>query len=199
MALEEKSTGGGAVFLSVRQGVLAETSSEPKEGFVSHSYPNKRTGETITKYFKYYNAVEGLVNSVVWYDTKDKYEVQYRGFKVNMDVDGQSVVLDLGFGSKPYDVFVRVAPNVDWSKPVKFSAWKGDDDKQAFVLWQDGSALKYAFTRENPNGCPEATFDEFSGWNFSAVNKFLYDNMVTEVIPKVDLAAAERKGSDIPF
>lgn len=185
------------VFLVVKDYSLCEESKTEREGFQAVERKNPRTGQTVTKHVRYFEAVEGFVNKIEWYDTGEQYEQRYCGYKIHIDALGTPVVLDLPIKSRPYDVLMKVAANVEWEKPVKFSAWHDrKEDTTAFVIRQNDQVVKRAYTKDHPNGCPQAerTEDETGKetWDFRKQRIWLKKEFDNGVIPAVAKAAERR-------
>jgi hypothetical protein len=77
------------------------------------------------------------------------------------------------------DAIVKRLPNIDVAKPVEISCFPDREDGQpAFFIRQDGEVVKYAFTRDNPNGLPEPTKKVVKGkeeWVWDEPENFLWD------------------------
>lgn len=189
MALHERSE-NNTIYLEVRYHSICRTSKNAQPGFLEMSGTNPRTKEPYTKYYKPYDGVDGFVRKVEWYDRTDDKGNRYVGYKVHIDSDGQPVVLDLALKTRAYDVFMLVAPNIDWTKRVHFSAWHDrKEDTTAFLIRQPdrtGPAVKRAFTKDNPGDMPPAEFDDFEKkWNFTNQRRWLKRNFDTNVLPRI--------------
>jgi hypothetical protein len=190
----QEDTGQSALYLSVKHHGIVEESKREREGFQPISIFVQRTGETITKFIKRYKSVEGFIKKI------DYRESEYEGVKFNswkihiVDDQGKLGILDLLLNSNPGTRFMKLAENLDFTKPVEFSAWHDTkDDKTAFVVKQNGHSVSQKYTRENPNGCPEPVQRGRQGkWDFTDQEDFLYDRMVNAVIPAVERAEAQR-------
>jgi hypothetical protein len=182
------------VFLVIKDHSICEEAKSAREGFEEVHRKNPKTNQMVTKFIRQFDAVEGFVTNVEWYDTKKQYETRYMGYKVHMDAAGQPVVLDLPFKTRPYDAFVKFAGNIDWTKEVRFSAWhdrKGDCT--AFCARQDDAVVRHKYTRENPGKCPPPTHDDITGWDFKAQRIWLKEQLDSVVLPAVQLAHEERE------
>jgi hypothetical protein len=183
----QEQTETGTKFLKIKHHSICEESKEEQAGFKPVEVTNPRTGETLTKYIKQYKGVEALVCKIEWYDTGEKYETRYMGWKIHMDADGMPCVLDLPFNSRPAGRFMRLAENLNFAEPVEFSAWYDKkNDATAFNVKQNGQSVPQLYTRENPGECPEPTKNKLGKWNFDEVNEFLYERMMHFVIPSVE-------------
>ena len=180
-----------AVFLVIKHFSLCEESKTEKPGFVPIKVTNPRTGDQSTKYIKRYNGVEAFVRRLEWRDVS--YDDQrYMSWKLHLDAAGVPCVLEIPFDSTVSSRFMKLAENIDFTKPVEFTAWKSADDKTAFAVKQDGQNVPQKYTREDPGDCPPPVQNRTGKWNFDAQTDYLYDRMINVVIPKVDAAAAIR-------
>jgi len=73
------------------------------------------------------------------------------------DKDG-NYIIQMPFKSSTAKIFMTLLPNVDFSKPLEISVaqTKKEDGKTRDVLFvkQDGTNIKWAYTKANPNGLP---------------------------------------------
>lgn len=93
--------------------------------------------------------------------------------------DGKEIFnLNIPWGSKMRDSFIKVLPNLDVSKRVEIVVFPDKTDKSAVLLVkQDGESLPWFYTRETPNGLPQPTKKTVKGvekWDFSDVETFLW-------------------------
>lgn len=190
--LQEK-TDSGVIFLAVKHNSLVQESKGPREGFERIEVENPRTKEKVEKYIKRYSAVEGMVTKIEWYDTEQKYENRYQGWKIHMDAKEVPVVLDLPFSSIPASRFMKLAENIDWAKPVEFRAWKDlGGNKTAFWVGQGNDSVPQKYTRDNPGDCPPPVQNFKGDWKYDAQVEFLFKRMKEVVIPAVEKANAWR-------
>lgn len=191
--LQEK-TETNAVFLVVKHHSICQESKTEREGFRPVDVKNPRTDEIITKYVKQYKAVEGYVDRIEWYDTEERYDTRYLGWKIHLNADGTPAVLDLPFSSRACSRFMRLVENLDFNRPVEFTAWYDNkSDATAFNVKQNGKSVPQLYTRENPGDCPPPTKNFQGKWNFDAPNEFLHRRMMEVVIPAVDEARELRE------
>ena len=130
------------------QEITVQNPSDPK--------PDGTFG-TVQKWVRKFGSVDGLITGLEWYD-REHSGVRYMGLKMKLKDAGETFVLDLGFGSKGYDVFTRVMEDIDYTKPIEISVWQ--DKKTAngtAVLWrQGGDSLKWRYTKEWNNNIVQA-------------------------------------------
>lgn len=190
----QQDTGQSALYLSVKHHGIVEESKREREGFQPVSIFVQRTGETITKYIRRYKAVEGFIKKIEYRESEFE-GVKFNSWKIHIiDDEGNLGILDLLLNSNPGTRFAKLAENLDFSKPVEFSAWHDTkDDKTAFVVRQNGQSVPQRYTKDSPGDCPPPVPRGRAGkLDFTDQEDFLYDRMVNAVIPAVDAAEAAR-------
>lgn len=189
--LQEK-TGGGGIFLSIKHHGIVQESKYERQGFEPIDIP-LRSGGFITKYVKRYSGVEAMVKKIEWYDRE--YDGRpYKGWKIYLDADGTACVLDIDFNSRQAGRFMKLAENLDFSKPVEFSAWHDTkNDTTAFNVKQDGASVPQRYTRENPGNLPPPKERMGGKLDFGDQEDFLFEQMMNVVIPRVNAAAGFSK------
>lgn len=189
----QKQTESNVVFLAVKHNSLIRESKGPRAGFEEIEVENPRTREKVKKYIERFSSVEGMVTKIEWYDTEQKYENRYQGWKIFMEAKDVPVVLDLPFASIPASRFMKLAENIDWSKPVEFRAWRDlKRDATAFWVGQDNDTVPQKYTAQNPGDCPPPVQNSRGKWNYDAQMDFLQKRMNEAVIPAVQKANAWR-------
>jgi hypothetical protein len=91
--------------------------------------------------------------------------------------------------------FLRIARNVDWSKPLSLTVFKGKDSdgKDETGIWfqQNGATVKAFYSRESPHGMPAATQDpDTHEWDFKPQHRWLIQRLQDEIMPEIERAAA---------
>lgn len=186
--LVERTTGDG-IFLTVKHNSIVRESKTEQPGFEKIVVTNPRSGANVTKYIKRYSELEALVKKMEWYDTEQKYETRYMGWKLHLDADGRACTLDLPFESIPSRRFMKLAENLDFTQPVEFSAWKDrESDATAFSVKQNSVVIRQKYTREEPHDLPPPIQNFKGKWNFDNQMQFLKQRMIETVIPRVQEA-----------
>jgi hypothetical protein len=164
---------------------------------------NPSTGQTAIKYVQKYDAIEGLVLDAEWYDRSDNGGTRYVGYLLTVDAGEEVITIDFPYPKSSYRTLTRHGANVDWTKPVKFSAWKSKTsngkDACAVCFWQvrpDGkeATVKAAHTKENPNGCPPPK-QTVKGFDFSDCEVWLKNRFDQVVLPKIKAAGAKHQAA----
>lgn len=159
---------------------------------------NPSTGERVVKYGYRYNNLTAFAVRLEWYDTGTKHDTQYLGFKMHMiDGDGSKFILDMPLNSPLLKKFMRVAPNLNFSKEISITVFRGKGegavDPTAIWFKQDDTTIFQAYTKDNPNGLPPAKQSRSTGkWNFDDQNDWLIERINEDTIPAVAAASVQR-------
>ena len=163
---------------------------------------NPSTGLKVKKWGYRFDTVTGHTTQLVKYDTGDKYETRFFGFKLHL-IDGvDAYVIDMPYHSQILRRFLRVARNINWNLPFSITIFKGKgkEGKKAGAeetgIWfrQAGDTVKAYYSKENPHGMPAATLDQDEQkWDFKAQHRWLIGRLQDETIPDIEEAAARFK------
>lgn len=181
--LQERGEGG--IFLHIKHGTICEESKTPKEKFVAIEVTNPRSGVSSTKYIKPYKLVEAMIKRIDWYE-REYDGTPFMGWKIVLDADGTACTLDLPLQSQTATRFMKLAENIDFTKPVEFSAWKTPEDKTALSVKQEGNNVPQKYTKDNPGECPPPVQGFGKKWNYDAQTQFLHERMTKIVIPRLN-------------
>jgi len=178
---------------------LSHSVDAPQSGYVATQVHNPSTNQDVTKYIQGFDAIEGQVIDAEWYDRKDDSGHRYVGYLLTLLVDDETIHLDFPYGKPAYRVLTRCGKNVDWTKPVTFSAWQsttpGGKPTTAVCFSQgktpDGknNVVKWAYTKDNPGGCP-APEEGVKGLNWDNVERWLKAQFDNGVVPAIKAAGA---------
>lgn len=196
MALEEYD-GGNIIWLRIKHSGLVQESKVEREGYKKIE-DTLRDGTPYKKWIKPYKAVAGFVNKIEWYD-REHAGRKFRGWNIFIDADGTPCVLDIPFKSRANSRWMKIAEMIDYSKPVRFSAWHDKKENAiAFNAQQDGVSVPQKYTRENPGNLPEPIQRTSGEWDYGDQDDFLAQRITKFVIPAVEAAAFARNGSGTP-
>ena len=181
-------------FFVVKHNCICEESSKERPSYEPVEVMNPQTKEVSIKFIKRYDSLEAMITKIEWRDTEKQYDQRYMSWKIYLDADGETGVLELPFNSRVGSRFMKLAENIDYTKPVEFRAWRDNEDKTAFIVKQDDQNIPQKYTRANPGDCPEP-IEKFGGkLNFDDQMEYLHGTMMTVVIPKVMAAQEIIKG-----
>lgn len=198
MGLIENATSGPR--LSVKFGKICWRSEGPAEGFIPTEVENPSTGATDIQYLRLFDAIEGYVTKIRWYDRKDNEGRQYLGFVLEIEDGEQKFELDLREGKSPYRTFVRLAENIDFTRPVRFSA-KKKDKEVSFFASQDDVPIKHKYTKDHMGDCPPPVLKKRMGketLDWGDTEEWLCERVKAVVIPRVEEAARSRPAFKSP-
>ena len=162
------NSGNNKTFVSIAGGYLTTRVSEGTAGAVARQLTKgKNEGQTV--YELKFKSLTGVISKI-------EYLTKEFGSFIEVTVtDGEDYTLQIAwedFGVR--DSFIKRLPNIDPEKEVEFTAWKNNEGHTVFLIKQDGEICKMAFTRDNPNGMPEATKNKLGKWDFSKAEEFLF-------------------------
>lgn len=201
MGLEDYNN-SGTVFLKLKHGHLCEDSKTAREGF-DKVEGNLRDGTPFVKWIKPYRAVSGYIYKIDKYDREFNGR-KFRGWNIHLDDGDFRAVLDIPFESRINSRWMKLAANIDFAKPVRFSAWQDrKTDTLAFNVQQMVDedvwmSVPQLYTRDNMGECPEPVQRSSGKWDYGAQEDFLVERMENYVIPTVVAATAKRLGDKAP-
>ncbi len=186
-----KQSESKAVYLAVKHYSIWRELKHHIAGCDEVVVTNPKTKEVITKYGYRYRDLEGYVVKLEKYDTGDKWPTRYIGFKMHMIEGGDTFVLDLPYASGVLRRVLRIAPNVDWARPLSLTVFEGKkgakgDSETGIWFRQDGATVKSYYTKDTPNGMPAATQDPHTHeWDFKPQHRWLVDQLMTVTAPQI--------------
>lgn len=187
----QERTDDGGLFFQIKHNTICEESRIERDGFRPVEVKNPRTDELIIKFIKPYKVIEAMVTKIEWRDTEQQFDQRYLSWKIFLNANGKIGVLEIPFQSRASSRFMKLAENIDFSKPVEFRAWKDHKtDSTAFFVGQDGESVSQKYTKDNPGACPPPKQSFAGKWNFDDQMEFLHKRMLDVVIPKVEAVAA---------
>jgi hypothetical protein len=176
-------------FLEIYGGKLVERSREPKPNFVETVVyeKDKKTARGIT-YLRHVSGLEQFLLRAITYEDKTLPDgiTRIRSLKVDFqDATDSDVIYRVQF--RCFDVItstlMKKLPNIPFGEPLDISLFPDKDDKTKTILNiknSNGEPIRVAYTKENPNGLPEAKYYKSSDeWDFKEQNEFLLDNTRT--------------------
>jgi hypothetical protein len=170
-----------AIFYSISNGKIVRQFQNKTADSVERVNKN---GKTVHEEF--YDYLDGVIANI---ETKEN---EYGKFwYVTLDDAGVNQVLQFNYSSGYANGFLKALPNVDLSQKVKLipsSKKEGDKTKTTLFINQHGNAIKWAYTKESPNGIPELKQIKRKGkteWDDSEIMEFLEKMVNTEILPKL--------------
>lgn len=151
MALGNNSS---ALYVDIRNGKIFRYSKTEEKG----TTPVLNTkGEK--KFYYIYDYIEGHVTN---FSTREE-EIQNTKkmiFQIHMQDGSDNYVVKMGLDTTYFRMFCSVIPNIDWTKKVRLIPRIKEENgvkKSSLIVVNNGTPMKFAFTRENLNGKPDIT------------------------------------------
>lgn len=154
-----------------------------------------KNGKTVHEEF--YDYLDGVITDI---DTK---ESEYGKFWMITLMDGaEKQILQFNYSSGYANGFLKALPNVDLGSKVKLipkAEKEGDKTKTTIFINQHGNAVKWFYTKDNPNGLPQLKKVKVKGkdtWDNSDVMEFLENMVKTEIKPMLSQSVPVAAGDD---
>lgn len=202
-----QKTTNNTLYLNVKYHSICEIAKSARDGFEAIKVPDPSSGGEVTKHVRRYDTIEAFVTGIEFRDTKQQYTTRYLSWEIHLvNAQGEPAVLSIPFKSNASDRFMKVAENIDFTKPVEFRAWcdtSGEKDKTAFYIGQrvndtdeKSVRVEQKYKKGNMGDCPEAV-EELDGWSYAAQLKYLHGQMLNVVVPRVEAANEMRNGRTV--
>jgi len=191
--------GVNTTYLSVADGNLVR----------QHKQANAQTTERITKTGKlvFEERFKDLTAKLDGISTRENdYGKQWQ---LRFQDGGDYYVISLPYSSRYASSFLKVLPNLDLTKEVRFMPWAMKDKLDAtktitgITLYQDGEKLAPYYTKDDPKGLPQMVKIKVKGkeqWDDSDMMSYL-ENMALNLFEQSnnDLSTASNDNDEVPF
>jgi hypothetical protein len=191
--------GVNTTYLSVADGNLVR----------QHKQANERTTERLTKTGKlvFEERFKDLTAKLDGIATRENdYGKQWQ---IKFQDQGDFYIVSLPYSSRYASSFLKVLPNIDLSKEIRFMPWamkdKNDPTKTitGITMYQDGEKLAPYYTKEDPKGLPQMVKIKVKGkeqWDDSDMMSYLED-MALNLFEQdhKDLSTASHDDDETPF
>lgn len=193
-----------ASFFTIGNGKICRQFKQPNESTTPRVNMN---GKTVHEAF--YDYIDGVITSI------EARESAYgKQWSITLMDGDETQVLQMNYSGGYAAAFLKTLPNVNLKEKVKIIpklTIEGEKKKTTLFILQHGAALKYYYTKENPNGLPELKKIKIKGkpaWDDSDLMEFLENMVNTKIIPQlkkkpVETAATVENDSetadDMPF
>ena len=177
-----QSTNSATVFLSISDGKVCRRVPNQTSSSVMRTTKDNRIVHE-----EFYNGWLGKIT-----DIKTRETDYGKEWNVTLDDGTVKAVLQFKYSSGYAASFLKALPNVELNQPVTISpklTIDGDKKRTTLFVNQNGSAVKWAYTKENPNGCPGLKQIKVKGqttWDDSEMMEFLEQMVQSEILPKLD-------------
>lgn len=183
-----------AIYLSISNGKICRQVLQPTKTSVTRVNKN---GKTVHEEF--YKGWKGLITSI---SVKEHKEFGKFWCITLTDKDGDAI-LQMNYSSGYSSAFLKTLPNIDLKSEVNFvpdMKIEGDKKKTTVFITQHGQPVKWAYTKDAPNGLPPLKQVKVKGkitWDDSDCSEFL-EKMVNETIVPQLKGAGQGKVSNVP-
>lgn len=184
-----------AIFLTISNGKICK--KVQKKTAISVERVNKN-GVTVQE--EYYKGWKGLITAIAVREHKDFGKF----WNVTLTDDQGDAILQMNYSSGYANAFLKTLPNIDLSSDVVITPnlkMEGDKKKTTLFITQHGVPIKWAFTKDNPNGIPELKQVKVKGkmtWDDSDLMEFLEKMVMTEIVPKLPKGGAVVSATEAP-
>lgn len=186
--------GGNQQWFQIYNGQIAKRVDSPGERVVEHTIQKgPKAGQKI--YYRVYDGMSGhIVDMAVWRKEGDYGLMEKLNLYLKIkDKEGviHEPVLSMNFKSRQAASFLKIAPNIDFSKRVEIRCWqsiKNDKKENALIVKQNGQNVKMFYTKANPGHLPQGKQIMFQGkpmWDFHEQNQFLENEIYNVHLPKI--------------
>jgi hypothetical protein len=186
-----------STYYSISEGRICTQHKQPVPGSIERVNKN---GKTVHETF--HSGLKGMITNIT---TKDS---DFGKFWL-VELNGNEI-LQFQYSSGYANGFLRTLPNVDFTKEVvlipKLTV-EGDKKKGTIFINQDGKALKWFYTKEDPNGLPDLKKIKVKGketWDSSDQMDFLETMVKEKILPALNVkviapAPSNDELEDAPF
>jgi hypothetical protein len=212
MALKTRNKGSNGTYLKIFGGKIVE---ERQENFTSDNEVKVRENKLGNKvYYVEYDSVSGkLVNAEMRHVEQINADVLELTIKDGID----NYLLSLNVDSRYGKSFMARMLGIDLDKPIEILPYDFENKEGKKIsglnIYQDGQKINSLYTKENPNGLPEAKQvrkGKEIKWDFTDQVNFYYDKFeefaakfpdkpATEAHEEVSVFAEEIEDDELPF
>lgn len=175
------------IFLKVADGIIVQTLKVPTE-----KTDTRTTKEGKVVHELKFGYVEGIITDIRIKQNEFNGETIKSWALTIYDV-GDTYQLEVGVkGGYGNSLIKSLAnPAVDFTQPIKLTPWMkvvNEKKKTAIYVSQGDKQIDWYFTKETPNGLPDATTVKFHGkdvWDFYEQMQFLEKYVETKIKPQL--------------
>ena len=212
MGLKQRQS-TGKNFLKIFDGKIVKESKQPFESDLPIKERENKNGDKV--YYVEYDMLGGKLSNA---DIRRVESLDTDILELHVDDFPDSYVLSIGVETRFGRSFLTRMLNLDLNKEMEIApySFKDKEGKQVsgLVIYQDGEKVMPVYTKEEPNGMPDAKKirkGKDDKWDFTDQTNFLYDEFdkFKTKFPKSTAAAApaataveiseEEEFDDLPF
>lgn len=179
MGLENSNS---ATFLTIGNGKIVRQVMAPTATSVERTNKNNKVVHEES-----YDKITGIITGI----TTREHEEYGKFWDITLTDGGDTYKLQFKYSSGYASAFLKALPNADLSKPLTIipkMTVEGDKKKTTLFLNQGGTALKWAYTKDNPNGLPQMVQVKVKGqlqWDDSDMMEFLENMVKNDIQPQL--------------
>jgi len=193
----------GMIAQRIKEDLYNRLKDEANEGFVVIERENKNGDKVFEKHYEY---LEASLDSASVVDSPYGQNIE-----LSFNDVGDEYTLNIGLDSRYGKDFMNKFVNVDISSPMKIKPFSFENDEgkrfTGVTIYQNNEKVEKAFTRDNPNGMPEAVMKKVKGkdtWDFTDQENFLYEQFMEKCkefsgSPKKEKKKEVKEEGDLPF
>lgn len=215
MSLNKRAASSGKTFLKIFGGKIVQESS--KKFATNEELKERENKNKSTVYYVEYDSLTGLI---VGADIRDVEALGADFLELEIVDVVERYKLSMPINSRFAQTFMQRMLALDLSKPVEIVPYSFESKEGKKIsglnLFQDGEKVAPLYTKENPNGMPEAKQirkGKEMTWDFTEQLNFLYDEFekfkkgLPEVVPEqavaktntFEIADDDDAFDDLPF
>lgn len=144
-----------AIYVDLRNGKVMRYSKTNEPG----TFPVV-TSKGDTRYYYIYDYIEGTVTNFSTRQEEIAGKTKLK-FQIHLTDAGETYIVKMDVDSAYFRMFCSVLPNINWNYPVRLIPRMKEENqvkKSSLIIVNNGNPVKFAFTKDNPNGKPEVTF-----------------------------------------
>jgi len=185
-----------AIYLTIAEGkICRRVQTKTPESIERLTKDNKLV------YEEFYKGWNGTIT-----DIKTRENDYGKNWMIHLIDENGEYILQLPYSSGYSASFLKALPNLDPMQPVTITPSlkiEGDKKRTSLFLNQNGTALKWAYTKDNPNGLPQLMQIKVKGkttWDDSDIMEFLENMVNNEFLPKIKgNNPIENEMEEVPF
>jgi len=180
-----------AIYLTISDGKICRRVQSPTASSIQRITKEKKVVNE-----EHYNGWMGKITNITTRDSEYGKEWQ-----VEINDGTMTVILSFKYSSGYARSFLKALPNVNLNLPVTFNpkvdTYDVDKKKTTLFMSQNGKPIKWAYTKDNPNGCPGLKQIKLKGQivnDDSDMMEFLENMVNNDIIPQLNGGV-----NDLPF
>lgn len=176
MALSNTGAAAGGTYISLKKGYWGKRVEEGTEGAVPRERGGTGDNAKDTIYELRYDTLSGIIKNA--YIEEGKFG---NNLNIVIEDEGESFIAQIKADGVLAGSIIKTLPNIDVDSEVFLKAYTNKKDHGSLWIEQNGEGVKWAFTKDEPNGLPQPVEKTVKGkkvWDWDEQENFLYDTLV---------------------